>query len=174
MSESKGKLASKLVQILDTMGSVNKSGHNKHQNYHYATENDILETIRPELVKHKIFIFFSVEEVTKEDHITTVRVKYTFVDGSTGEEFVTYSAGQGADKQDKGIYKAITGAHKYMFMKNFLMETNDDPENDGQAAATSTVKAPASGNSKSFGASNKPADKQVDGTKPKFGQKRFA
>ena len=31
---------------------------------------------------------------------------------------------------DKGVYKAITGAVKYIFMKNFLIPTGDDPEKD--------------------------------------------
>jgi len=36
--------------------------------------------------------------------------------------------GQGADKGDKGVYKAITGAKKYFIANLFLIPTDDDPE----------------------------------------------
>jgi hypothetical protein len=36
--------------------------------------------------------------------------------------------GDGADKTDKGIYKALTGAYKYMLMQVFGVIAGDDPE----------------------------------------------
>lgn len=36
--------------------------------------------------------------------------------------------GEGMDTGDKAIYKAITGAQKYVLMKTFLIPTGDDPE----------------------------------------------
>jgi hypothetical protein len=46
---------------------------------------------------------------------------------------VICAAGQGGDKNkngvgDKGLYKAITGANKYLLFKLFQIETGDDPE----------------------------------------------
>jgi hypothetical protein len=159
-------LAKKLVLILSEAQKVKKSGVNKFANYQYTTESDLLELIRPQLVKHGIFVFSSVDtvEVTKsttkkgdENLITTVITKHTFVDSETGESYEVRSAGQGADQQDKGIYKAITGSTKYMLWKNFLVESNDDPENDSANASyvrgdssKSTVPAPAISAPKSF------------------------
>jgi len=151
---NKAKLAKKLVKILSNASKVKKSGMNQYAGYQYTTEGDLLELLRPQLVEEGIFIFTSIESVTREGDLTTVITKHTFVDSETGEEFVIQSAGQGADKQDKGIYKAITGASKYMLWKTFLVESNDDPENDNAnksytsktptkavAKATTTVKA---------------------------------
>lgn len=126
----KNSLVKKLVKILGETGKVKKSGMNTHHKYQYTTESDLLELLRPKLVEAGIFIFSSVETVIKEDNITTVTMKHTFVDSASGEEYIVHSAGQGQDTQDKGVYKALTGSMKYMLWKNFLIESNDDPEAD--------------------------------------------
>jgi len=132
-------LAQKLVKVIaDLGGKVNKSGYNSHQNYHYITEADLLDAIRPSLAKYNISIFSSAEEVDVREiptkngvtYITTVKMKYTLVDGESGDSFDVYSWGTGADTQDKGYYKAVTGASKYFLLKNFLLSGDDDPEND--------------------------------------------
>lgn len=145
--QAKANLAKKLVKILGELQTIKKSGRNDHQGYQYTTESDLLEVIRPRLVEQGVFVFSSVEsqEVTpiedgnKKTIITSVTTVHTFVDSESGAEFSVKSQGQGADKQDKGVYKAITGATKYFLWKNFLMETGDDPENDG--ANPSYIKA---------------------------------
>lgn len=129
--KAKANLAKKLVTILGEMQTVKKSGKNSHQGYQYTTEADLLEVIRPKLVEQGIFVFSSVESQSRVDNITEVTMIHTFMDSETGAEFTVKSQGQGADKQDKGVYKAITGATKYFLWKNFMIETGDDPENDG-------------------------------------------
>ena len=116
---------------------VQKSGYNAFHKYAYATEADVLDKVRESLTKHNVFIFQSVEGITKEGELTTAQVKYTFVDGDTGDSMSVMSAGSGADKSDKGVYKAITGASKYFLLKNFMVATGDDPEaTDVQGNAT--------------------------------------
>lgn len=133
MSKS-NNLVKKLVKILGEAQKVKKSGMNTYAKYQYTTESDLLELLRPKLVEAGIFIFSSVDTVIKEGDITTVTMLHTFVDSESGDQFEVKSAGQGADKQDKGVYKALTGAMKYMLWKNFLIESNDDPENDNANA----------------------------------------
>jgi hypothetical protein len=131
-------LYGKLVEILEKVGTVDKTGWNDHQKYHYMTESDLSNALRQELAKRRIFIFTSVETVErdKETNITTVITNHTFWDAEDGEHFTVQSAGQGYDKQDKGLYKAVTGSMKYFLMKNFLISSGDDPENDGVAKPT--------------------------------------
>lgn len=161
------KLYKKLVEILQEVGTVKKSGHNSHQQYDYTTEKDILDAIRPELAKRSVFLFTSVESVErdKESNVTTVITNHTFWDAETDEHFTVQSAGQGYDKQDKGIFKAITGANKYFFMKNFLISSEDDPENDA-ANKPKTPAAPASNPSLSKFKSAAPASTPKAETKP--------
>ena len=63
--------------------------------------------------------------------ITTVTVDGTFIDGDTGEVMpIATFVGTGADTGDKGVFKAMTGAEKYLLLKAFLISTGDDPEGD--------------------------------------------
>ena len=133
-------LTSKLVKVMAEVKYVQKSGYNAFHKYAYATEADVLDKVRESLTKHNVFIFQSVEGVTKEGELTTAQVKYTIVDGDSGESMTVMSAGSGADKSDKGIYKAITGASKYFLLKNFMVATGDDPEaSDAQGKSTNVT-----------------------------------
>ena len=126
-----------MVKVLGAVsGKVAKSGRNTHQKYNYVMEADLLDAVRSELISHGIFVFSSVESVVHEAGLTTVRTKHTFVDADSGESFDVFSAGQGADKQDKGVYKAITGSSKYFLMKNFMVAGDDDPESDTTVSVT--------------------------------------
>lgn len=126
-------LASKMVKVVGSVsGKVTKSGYNSHNKYAYIMEKDLLDAVREELTTNNVLITSSVESVSREGDITTVRMKHVLVDADSGESMEVWSAGQGADKQDKGIFKAITGANKYFLMKTFLLSGNDDPEADEQ------------------------------------------
>ena len=72
----------------------------------------------------------SVIECKIENTLTTIKVCYSIIDSETGAMLSAYVYGQGMDQQDKGIYKAFTGAEKYFFLKTLLIPTYDDPEND--------------------------------------------
>jgi hypothetical protein len=59
--------------------------------------------------------------------------------------------GTGNDKNkngvgDKGTYKALTGANKYLLFKLFQIETGDDPEKDGDEEREGSKRPPANGN----------------------------
>lgn len=130
-------LAQKMAAILGEVSRIPKSGHNKFQNYRYATEADALDAIRPLLSKHNIAVFFDCVEVQDlENNRTRVRVQVDLVCGDTGESRSSFAFGEARDAdskgntQDKGIYKAITGAMKYWMFKTFMISTGDDPEDD--------------------------------------------
>lgn len=118
-----------------------KTGRNTQQNYDYLTESDISETFKELLQKHRVFFTYEsvITEVrpspTGKQIITDVSIEYAFVDLDTLERFEGVAAGQGSDATDKGVYKAITGAVKYIFMKTFLIPTGDDPERDTKKTA---------------------------------------
>lgn len=133
-------LAKKLVKVMASLKAVKKTGYNDFHKYAYATEADVLDEVRDALAKENIFIFQSVEGVTKESDLTTVMIQYTFVDGDTGETMNVKAAGQGKDSGDKGIYKAQTGANKYFLLKNFLIPTGDDPEASDETGKSTAPK----------------------------------
>ena len=170
MAQKETTLVKKLINILDASNKVNKSGYNAHQKYHYITEADLLDVIRKELVKQGIFVFTSVEDAvteriegSKQPVLTTVKMKHTFVDRYSDEQFTVYSYGQGVDSADKGIFKAITGASKYFLLKTFMLSGDDDPENDGETAPRSNNKTGKKSTNGKFGGKS---------TGSKFGSKK--
>lgn len=115
-----------------------KEGVNEFQRYKYLMEAQVAEQFKGLLEKHGV-VFITSSRITGIDSplasgmkqtLTNVDVEYEFVDVESGEKVVGHAAGQGTDSGDKGVYKAITGAVKYIFMKNFLIPTGDDPENE--------------------------------------------
>lgn len=176
-------LTSKLVKVMAEVKYVQKSGYNAFHKYNYATEADVLDKVRESLTKYNVFIFQSVENVTKEGELTTASVKYTLVDGDTGESMSVMSAGSGADKSDKGVYKAITGASKYFLLKNFMVATGDDPEAsdvDGKATGHKVINATTingtvtSSTQSPAGTTPTATTEDTPKKKPSFSRKTFA
>ena len=65
----------------------------------------------------------------KGGNFTTVDVMYRVQNVDDKEDFIeVVSSGTGADTQDKGVGKAMTGAYKYMLLKTFAIPTGDDPD----------------------------------------------
>lgn len=132
-------LAAKLAEVMGAVGRIAKSGRNEFHKYDYVTEADIVEAIRLELASRQIILLpgiLSHERVgvgEKGSVLTTILMEFTFHDGETGQEIKRPWMGAGSDKEDKGLYKAMTGAEKYFLMKTFLIPTGDDPEKDGPA-----------------------------------------
>ena len=136
MIDHRGTLFAKLAAVLGEAHRIPKNGWNDFNKYHYATEGDALDVIRPLLAKHGIGIMYGVEEVQQlENARTLVKVRITLGD-DTGAMLTTTAYGEARDAdrngnpQDKGLYKAITGAMKYWILKTFLLSTGDDPEGD--------------------------------------------
>lgn len=131
------KILTKLSEIQSEVERMEKDGTNQFQNYKYLSETQLTYQMKTLFDKHKVLFTYSSEitnhfPVGKEGKqmVTEVKIKYRFYDSETGEFLEGEAAGQGADSGDKGIYKAITGAIKYIYMKTFNIPTGDDPEND--------------------------------------------
>lgn len=147
-SAVKRSLVRKLVEVMSSVGGIPKNGHNSHFNYDFVTESDVMDAVRSELAKRCVLIVPSVVESKelpvgeKGQRIFTLRMRFTAMDGESGETFSWEMYGQGADSQDKGAYKATTGAMKYGIMKLILASTGDDPEHE---RANSTTPPPPAG-----------------------------
>ena len=148
-------LIAKLCEVMAEAGYVQKRGHNEKFNYDYATEADVVDALRDKLAARKVFVFPSIISAERKEHsktnsggtmfITDIMVKWTFLDGDSGETQECVMPGCGTDTGDKGIYKAITGSSKYMFLKAFMLPTGDDPENekeDGKPARATKAAPP--------------------------------
>jgi hypothetical protein len=129
----------KLHKIQTEVEKMEKDGYNDFQNYNYLSETQVTLKIKKLLDENKV-IFNHSSQFTNvitfqnakglTNFLTNILVKYSFYDIESGEKMRGEVCGQGTDSGDKGVYKAITGAIKYIFMKNFLIPTGDDPENE--------------------------------------------
>jgi len=127
---------------------IQKDKKNAFHNYSYASEQVIKETVHPLLVKHKVLFLpatshFESKEIetatksgTRRSLLTSGSFGFIFFDVDSGESYEGSMPAAGMDEGDKGTYKAITGAIKYILTTAFLIPTGDDPEVDDAPART--------------------------------------
>ena len=136
------KILEKLHKIQSEIGRMEKDGKNSFQNYSYLSETQVTTKMKDVLESNQVVFSYSAKTASTypfknakgvQNFLTNVDVSYSFYDVESGEKIRGLVSGQGTDSGDKGVYKAITGAVKYIFMKNFLIPTGDDPEQDGVA-----------------------------------------
>ena len=133
------KIAAALHEVMEACGYVQKKKRNTFHNYNYAGEGDLLDVLRPAMLKAGLLLIPSgVDRSPVDEHGNThVTVEYTLLhkDGDVWPDKIN-AFGSGNDKNskggigDKGTYKALTGANKYLLFKLFQIETGDDPETD--------------------------------------------
>lgn len=139
---------SKLLEAQKAIKHVPKNGKNTFHKYDYAMEADILDAVKTAANEVGLIIVTSAtSEIGTYDIIkgfdqngsqlppevvrwAKVTIAYRVIDSETGEAIEGTFDGYAEDKGDKAIYKATTGANKYMLMKLFGVSTGDDPEKD--------------------------------------------
>lgn len=133
------KIAAALHEVMSKVGYVQKTNRNDFHKYNYAGEADLLDKLRPAMLEAGLLLLPSGKSVTPIDEHgnVTVAVEYTLAhkDGDIWpDKLVAFGAGNDRAKSgvvgDKGVYKALTGANKYLLFKLFQIETGDDPERD--------------------------------------------
>jgi hypothetical protein len=124
-------IACVLNEVMKEVTYVQKTGRVKFGNtdYKYAGEGEILAAARPVLVRFGLTLLPSCVEMTTSGDKVYVKMEYSLIhtSGAVWPEKL-FMWGCGADKGDKAIYKAITGANKYMLFKLLNIPTGDDPE----------------------------------------------
>ena len=141
----------RLHSIMAEVGSLDKDKRNTMQNYEYLSEANVKHAIQPLLVKHGVVFTLEVEDLgelkeigrsAKGNQIWLTRAKmnyrFTNIDNPDDRAAGVFS-GTGADMGDKGVYKAITGAIKYILTSTFLVPTGDDPEEEKEEHRFATV-----------------------------------
>ncbi len=143
-SPSITSLAPALSLAQGEVRAAGKSGNNSYDKYTYSKLEDFLHVSRPILAKHGLALLFSVRDhvnmadrPTKNqgiEHVAQVMVDARIVHTS-GEWIQATGVGEGQDRADKSLYKAITGAKKYLLAGLLAIPTSDDPE-EGEHAET--------------------------------------
>lgn len=143
-------LAKALARAQADFPSVGKSGTNLFDKYRYAMLEDYVTKVQPILAKHGLSVVTSVLDVQSGEprttkggtveHVARVRIALRLIHES-GEWIEATSWGEGQDRADKAIYKAITGARKYGLAALLGLATTDDPESDETVGRDTGAKA---------------------------------
>ncbi|QCV56715.1 hypothetical protein FA954_13465 (plasmid) [Thermoactinomyces vulgaris] len=111
-----GSIYQKIAKAMSNINRIPKRGYNSFHKYEYVLEADLLDHIRPILLEAGLVLIPTILEEEKNGEFTKVKMEFTVADVETGETIKSTFWGEGQDKNDKGLYKAYTGATKY-FLK---------------------------------------------------------
>lgn len=133
----------RMLGVTNEVESFEKDGRNTHFNYKFAGIESIVLKLNPILERWGVALVTTtvgeprqvgVRQKGKsgwnENQVTEVTICATAINVDNPDEQVSIECtGAGTDSQDKGIYKAISGARKYsIFLLFNLMSGDDDPE----------------------------------------------
>lgn len=127
-----------IAEIINELGGIGKTGHNKDQNYDFRGIDAVLINLHPLFAKYGVFMAPDVlerhyEERTSKSgnvgHCCHLHIRYT-VYGPTGDSFAFSTWGEGLDYSDKATNKAMTAAFKYALFQLFAI---CDPAEDGDS-----------------------------------------
>lgn len=140
----KPTLAARLCLVQGDAENPKKSGFNTHHNYAYVTAADALDALRPLLAKHGVAVY--PPTVVREDDIQgttraggaksqahlTLAYRIESADDPADYVEVVWAARANDTDGDKGIYKALTNAQKYLMFALGLVsgEDQDNVEDD--------------------------------------------
>lgn len=129
-------IGKKILAVMKEVGPIAKDSRNEFHKYDYVSDAAVVRAMRDALINNGLVLIPSHSEtrnIPTSPELTRLVIEYTLIDVDSGESIKSFAMGDGADKGDKGIYKAMTGAEKYYLTKTFLIPTEDDPENDKKA-----------------------------------------
>lgn len=131
-------LRQKLLAIMRECSYIQKDKENSFHRYRYASEAAIKEKLHSALVRYGVLFqcdVVSFDERTGlgkdgKETLAKCQFHYAFEDVETGDKREGTFFGTGVDNADKHLYKAVTGAVKYILTTTFLIPTGDDPEGE--------------------------------------------
>ena len=148
----------RLIGVMADLEAIQKTKVNPAQGYAYRGIDDMYNELHKLFVKHGIMTVPEVEAVETVSNETArgdrklmtihrlVRVKYKIM-AEDGQYIETVVYGEGNDTSDKALYKALSGAHKYLMIQLFAIPTEDvvEPEQETIEVEKSAVKIEAKG-----------------------------
>jgi len=116
--------------------SIRMSGFNEYSRYAYATDKDVQDLVNGFNLENQLYITYTVirSEISYVDDkvAASVEVRAKLIDAETGEYIESFAPGFALSKDDKALYKAMTGAKKYAtrLLYGLASEPKDEPENE--------------------------------------------
>jgi|DEB0MinimDraft_10_1074344.scaffolds.fasta_scaffold02091_11 hypothetical protein len=132
-----------LQYVMERVGYVHKADRVKGGgNYAYAGEAQFIAACRPYMVDVGLSIRCCESELIHHEVVQTERGPkihmlwrhcYRYTHAASGSFFDVQAIGESFGNDDKGSYKAMTGALKYALRQTMLIETGNDPDETNNA-----------------------------------------
>lgn len=130
-----------ISDIMSEIGHISKDKRNQQQGFMFRGIDQVMNTLKPLLAKHGVFIVPEVVDAKREERTTArggnliysvLTVKHHFI-AADGSEVMSTTIGEGMDSADKASNKAMAIAFKYACFQVFCIPTEelaaDDPDN---------------------------------------------
>ena len=152
-SAGKAKLFAKVAKVMTAIRTLPKDGENKFDKYNYITGDAVFERIGKAMSDANLITLPSIIDLTttvgesgsgKPMLRTVIHGQITLADGETGESWTSDWYGEGADRGDKSINKAMTAMMKYYLLRLFNVGSGEDADEESpEAPANKQAQKPA-------------------------------
>ena len=134
------KIYRAIPAIMEEIGHIGKDRRNQQQGFMFRGIDQVMNTMKPLLSKHGVFIVPEVLETKREERqaksggtliYTTHKINFHFF-ADDGSQVCACVVGEGMDSADKSSNKAMAVAFKYACFQVFCIPTEemskDDPD----------------------------------------------
>lgn len=141
MENETKKIYEAIPKIMDEIGHIGKDKKNTQQNFMFRGIDQVMNTMKPLLAKHGVFVVPEVTNTIREERTTKSgsnliytmhTINYHFV-ANDGSEVVATVVGEGMDSADKSSNKAMAVAFKYACFQVFCIPTEEMAKDDPDA-----------------------------------------
>lgn len=128
-------------KLANIQSAIRGLGQDKRgNNYQYVSGSKVLSAIKPLMIEQGLLLKQEIIEIRNErqdylvgreqkpksEMLTTLIIKFTWVDVETGEIDENLFAANGQNDWDKGVGSALTYAERYFLLKFFHIATDED------------------------------------------------
>lgn len=145
--EEQKKIYKAIVAVMGEIGAIKKERRNEQQHFLFRGIDQVMNTMKPLLAKHGIFIVPEVIDKQREERVTKggsglmysiLTIRYHFI-ADDGSEVTAVVVGEGMDSGDKASNKAMAVAFKYACFQVFCIPTEEmvlsDPDSETPEAS---------------------------------------
>lgn len=130
-----------IADVLSEVGAVGKDGQNAFDKYRYRSIDAVMNAMHPAMAKYGVFVMPEVLEQSREERgsrnggvliYSIIKVRYTFY-AEDGSSLTATVIGEGMDKGDKSVNKAMSAAFKYALFQVFCIPTDEFTDSEDES-----------------------------------------
>lgn len=139
MTENNKSLFGKVARVMGAVRRLPKDGTNTFDKYQYISADNAFENIGRAMAEVNLVALPSVLELTTTEGTTKqggvqlrtlIHGSITLADGDSGETWTSDWWGEGVDRGDKSVNKAMTAMMKYYLLRLFMVGSGEDADAD--------------------------------------------